>query len=70
VQQVALSTWTDNNTTRTQQMQAAQSTLSNATGVNVDDEMQRLLLVQHTYEASAQVLQAAAKMLDALNALN
>ena len=45
-------------------------TLSNATGVNVDDEMQRLLLVQHTYEASAQVLQAAAKMLDALNALN
>ncbi len=70
VQQVALSTWTDNNTTRTQQMQDAQSTLSNATGVNVDDEMQRLLLVQHTYEASAQVLQAAAKMLDALNALN
>ncbi len=70
VQQVALSTWTDRNTTRTQQMQDAQSTLSNATGVNVDDEMQRLLLVQHTYEASAQVLQAAAKMLDALNALN
>ena len=70
VQQVALSTWTENNTTRTQQMQDAQSTLTNATGVNVDDEMQRLLLVQHTFEASAQVLQAAAKMLDALNALN
>jgi flagellar hook-associated protein 1 FlgK len=70
VQQVALSTWTENNTTRTQQMQDAQSTLINATGVNVDDEMQRLLLVQHTFEASAQVLQAAAKMLDALNALN
>jgi flagellar hook-associated protein 1 FlgK len=70
VQQVALSSWTDRNTTRTQQMQDAQSALSNATGVNVDNELQRLLLVQHTYEASAQVLQAAAKMLDALNALN
>ena len=70
VQQVALSTWTDRNTTRTQQMQDAQSALSNATGVNVDAELQRLLLVQHTYAASAQVIQAAAKMLDALNALN
>jgi flagellar hook-associated protein 1 FlgK len=69
-QQVTLSTWTDNNNTRTQQLQDAQTTLSRATGVNVDDEMQRLLVVQHTYEASAQVLQAAAKMLDALNALN
>jgi flagellar hook-associated protein 1 FlgK len=70
LQQIALSTWTDRNTTRTQQMQDAQATLSNATGVNVDDELQRLMVVQHTYAASAQVLQAAAKMLDALNALN
>jgi flagellar hook-associated protein 1 len=69
-QQVASSTWSSLNTTRTQETQQAQSALSNATGVNVDDEMQRLLLVQHTYEASAQVLQAAAKMLDTLNALN
>ena len=70
VQQVALSTWTDRNNTRTQQLQDAQTALSNATGVNVDDELQRLMLVQRTYAASAQVLQAAAKMLDALNALN
>ena len=32
--------------------------------------MQRLIRCRQTYEASTQVLQAAAKMLDALNALN
>ena len=69
-QQVALASWTDSNNTRTQQMQVAQTALSNATGVNVDEELQRLLVVQHTYQASAQVLQAAAKMLDVLNSLN
>jgi flagellar hook-associated protein 1 FlgK len=65
--QSALSTWTANNTSRTQQAQDAQTSLSNATGVNVDNELQRLLTVQATYAATTQVIQAAAKMLDALN---
>jgi flagellar hook-associated protein 1 len=69
LQQAALTTWTSNNTSRTQQAQAAQTALSNATGVNVDDELQRLLTVQASYEATTQVIQAAAKMLDELNQL-
>jgi flagellar hook-associated protein 1 FlgK len=69
-QQAALSTWTANNTTRTQQSQDAQTALSNKTGVNVDDELQRLLIVQQTYAASAQVLQAASKMLDILTQMH
>ncbi|WP_052389267.1 flagellar hook-associated protein FlgK [Belnapia moabensis] len=56
--------------TRTRLATQAGQDLSNKTGVNVDEEMQRLLLVQQTYSASAQVIQAAAKMLDTLNTLN
>jgi flagellar hook-associated protein 1 FlgK len=68
-QQSTLSTWTTNNTTRTAQAQAAQTALSNATGVNIDDELQRLMTVQATYAATTQVIQAAAKMLDQLTQL-
>jgi len=69
MQQTAQATWTANNTSRTQQAQAAQTSLSNATGVNVDDELQRLIVVQNTYAATTQVIEAAAKMLDQLNQL-
>ena len=68
--QSALSNWTANNTSRTTQAQSAQTALSNATGVNVDTELQRLLTVQATYAATTQVIQAAAKMLDELNTLS
>jgi flagellar hook-associated protein 1 FlgK len=68
LQQSALSTWTTTNQDRTQQAQNAQSALANATGVNVDEELQRMLIVQQTYSASSEVLQAASKMLAALTA--
>jgi flagellar hook-associated protein 1 FlgK len=68
-QQEALTTWTANNASRTTQAQAAQTALSNATGVNVDDELQRLISVQATYAATTQVIQSITKMLDELNAL-
>ncbi|HTR16047.1 MAG TPA: flagellar hook-associated protein FlgK [Acetobacteraceae bacterium] len=68
-QQATLSTWTDRNTTRAQQSADAQTSLQGATGVNVDQQLQRLILVQQTYQASAQVLQAVSKMLDTLNTI-
>ncbi len=68
-QQDALTTWTANNTSRTTQAQTAKTALSNATGVNVDDELQRLITVQATYAATTQVIQAISKMLAELNTL-
>ena len=69
-QQDTLAIWTANNTSRTSQAQAAKTALSNATGVNVDDELQRLITVQATYAATTQVIQAITKMLNELNQLN
>lgn len=66
LQQSTLTTWTNLNANRTQQAQTAQTTLSNQTGVNVDDQMQRLLIVQQTYQASAEVIQVASAMMDSL----
>lgn len=66
-QQTLYSTWSSRNDTRSSDLTTAQTSLSNATGVNVDEQMQRLLMVQQTYTASAQVLQAAAKMLETMN---
>lgn len=65
-QQSTLSTWTNLNTDRTTQAQNAATALSNATGVNVDDQMEKLLTIQQTYAASAQVIQAASTMLNTL----
>jgi flagellar hook-associated protein 1 FlgK len=39
---------------------------SNLEGVNVDDEMQKLLLFEQTYNASAKVIQAVRDMMDTL----
>jgi flagellar hook-associated protein 1 FlgK len=69
LQQSTLSTWTARDTARTTAAQAAQTALGNGEGVNVDQELQRLLLVQQTYSASSNVIQAAAKMLDQLNTM-
>ena len=68
-QQSTYATWSSRNDTRTSQSQAAQTALTNGVGVNVDEEMQRLLLVQQTYSASAQVLQAASQMLSTINSV-
>jgi flagellar hook-associated protein 1 FlgK len=66
LQQSTLTNWTSVNTARTTSAQAAQTALSNATGVNVDDQMQKLLVVQQSYSASAQVIQVASSMMNSL----
>ncbi|ALG75385.1 flagellar hook protein [Azospirillum thiophilum] len=38
----------------------------NRDGVNIDDEMQKLLLIEQSYGASAQVIQVAGRMIDIL----
>ncbi|WP_029008814.1 flagellar hook-associated protein FlgK [Azospirillum halopraeferens] len=45
---------------------ALQNARINRDGVNLDDEMQKLLLIEQSYGASAQVIQVAARMLDIL----
>jgi len=42
---------------------------TNATGVNVDNELQRLLQLEKSYAANANVVQTAARMLDELLSL-
>ncbi|PPQ27617.1 flagellar hook-associated protein FlgK [Rhodopila globiformis] len=65
-QQAQLSNWTSVNTGNTAQAQTATTALSNATGVNIDDQLQQLMTLEHTYSASAQVMQAASSMLNQL----
>ena len=36
--------------------------LSNATGVNLDDEMAKMLDIEHAYQASAQILNTVSRM--------
>ncbi|WP_102958760.1 flagellar hook-associated protein FlgK [Mangrovicella endophytica] len=43
-----------------------QETLSNATGINLDDEMTHLLDLEHSYQASAKLIAAINQMLDTL----
>jgi len=43
-----------------------QSARINRDGVNIDDEMQKLLLIEQSYGASAQVVQVAGRMIDIL----
>ncbi|WP_255542981.1 flagellar basal body rod C-terminal domain-containing protein [Azospirillum sp. INR13] len=38
----------------------------NRDGVNIDDEMQKLLMIEQSYGASAQVVQVAGRMIDIL----
>jgi flagellar hook-associated protein 1 FlgK len=67
VQQAASTNWTAVNTNRTAQAQSAQAALSGQTGVNVDDQLQRLMVVQQTYQASTEVMQAVTQMFTSLN---
>jgi flagellar hook-associated protein 1 FlgK len=41
----------------------------NLEGVNVDDELQKMLLLEQSYNASAKVIQAVRDMMDALLAI-
>lgn len=66
-QQATLTNWTSINTSRTSQAQAAQAAVSNQTGVNVDDQLQRLMVVQQTYEASTEIMQTVTQMFNSLN---
>lgn len=61
--------WTDRAETRSRLALEARTDLTNKTAVNVDEELQRLLLVQQTYSASVQIIQAASDMLDELTRL-
>lgn len=45
---------------------ALRDSRANATGVNVDSELQRMLLIEKSYAANANVVQTAARMLDQL----
>lgn len=45
---------------------ALESARINRDGVNIDDEMQKLLLIEQSYGASAQVVQVAGRMIDIL----
>jgi flagellar hook-associated protein 1 FlgK len=65
-QQSASTTWTSLNTSRTQQASDAQTAVTNDTSVNIDDQMNRLLIVQQSYQASAEVIQTASSMLNSL----
>ena len=38
----------------------------NAQGVNIDDELQQLLLIEKTYAANSQVVSTLSQMLDSL----
>ncbi|MBK1659948.1 flagellar hook-associated protein FlgK [Paracraurococcus ruber] len=60
------SSWADRAQTRQALDLQAQQNLTNKTSVNVDEELQRLLLVQQTHSASVQVIQTASHMLDDL----
>jgi flagellar hook-associated protein 1 FlgK len=46
--------------------QSAQETLSNKTGVNLDEEAAKLMQYQQSYQAAAKVLQVAQKVFDSL----
>lgn len=52
--------------TRNAQMARTQAALSNATGVNIDDEMAKLLELEHSYQASARLIAAVDEMLASL----
>jgi flagellar hook-associated protein 1 FlgK len=67
--QSARAIWSDRADTRATLALEARTDLVNKTAVNVDEELQRLLLVKQTYAASVQIIQAASEMLDQLSQL-
>lgn len=58
--------WSDRADARSRLALQAREDLTNKTAVNIDEELQRLLVVQQTYAASVQVIQTAARMLEQL----
>jgi flagellar hook-associated protein 1 FlgK len=65
-QQTVVGMWAERNVSRTEQANDARTALTSGTGVNIDEQLQRLLIVQQTYAASAQVIRAASSMMDTL----
>lgn len=65
-QQTVAATWSDLHASRGAQARDAMTALTSGTGVNIDEQLQRLLIVQQTYAASAQVIRAASSMMDTL----
>ncbi|PZO62167.1 MAG: flagellar hook-associated protein FlgK [Pseudoxanthomonas suwonensis] len=65
--QSARAVWTDRAESRASQALQARESLANKTAVNVDDETMRLLVVQQTYAATVQVIQAVSDMLKELS---
>jgi flagellar hook-associated protein 1 FlgK len=49
--------------------QALHDARLNATGVNIDSELQKMLQIERSYAANANVVQTAARMLDELLAI-
>ena len=45
------------------------SGIANATGVNIDSELQKMLQIEKSYAANASVVRTAARMLDQLLAV-
>jgi flagellar hook-associated protein 1 FlgK len=50
-------------------VQTLQGTRSATSGVNIDDELQKMQMVEHSYAANAQMLNAVGKMMDQLLAV-
>ncbi|MFC3126148.1 flagellar hook-associated protein FlgK [Pseudoroseomonas globiformis] len=59
--------WTDRAGSRAALALQAREELVNKTAVNIDEELQRLMLVQQTYSASVQIIQAASRMFEELS---
>lgn len=59
-------TATSNSTYNTAVVGATTTALSNATGVNIDDEMSNMLVIEHAYQASAQLMNTVNGMYSAL----
>lgn len=67
--QSARAVWTDRAETRATLALETRESLANKTAVNVDEELQRLMLVQQTYSASVQIIQAVSDMLQELSGI-
>lgn len=65
-QQSVVNVWSGLHASRSEQARDAKTALTNGTGVDIDEQLQRLLIVQQTYAASAQVIRAASSMMDTL----
>jgi flagellar hook-associated protein 1 FlgK len=57
---------TDTSTNRAAVVTATTTSLSSATGVNIDDELSKMLDLEHSYQASAELMQTVSSMFTSL----